>query len=227
MRNTILLTLSLATATLTPAASADIIAAYDFGTPSASTLGATTIDDDATATSFTGSPTVNGQATSVVGTSQNQGYPDEPFFIISRASTTEGSDPANVYFEFTVAADAGFELDLTSLDFDAARGGGATPRTYDIFTSVDGFATSVTGGPVELVTARPNFTPISIDLTDAAYQDLSTITFRVNIFAPNPGQNIDFDNVVVNGTVAAVPEPAAMSAVGAGLMLVGLRRRAH
>ena len=206
------------------AAPAAVVAGYAF---TGNSLAPTTVDANADATSISGSPTVNNQPTSVVTTATNVGYATQPVLVASRASSTEATVPANVYFTFTVTADDGSELDLDSLTFDVARGGGATPRTYDVYTSVDNFATSLTGGPVVVGTQRPTFTAASVDLSGAAYQDLDAITFRVRVYAPDPGQSVDFDNVNLNGDVSAVavPEPAGVGAAGAASLMLLRRRR--
>ena len=54
----------------------------------------------------------------------------------------------NQYFEFTVAADAGFVMDLTSLTFDAARGGASTPRGWLLRSNLDGFTTDIASAVV-------------------------------------------------------------------------------
>ena len=77
-------------------------------------------------------------------------------------------DPAsavlnNQYFEFTVAADAGFVMDLTSLTFDAARGGASTPRGWLLRSNLDGFTTDIASAVVP--TQQPNLTSFDVDLS--------------------------------------------------------------
>jgi hypothetical protein len=55
---------------------------------------------------------------------------------------------------------------------------------------------------------------------------LGPITFRIYIASDAAGQSMDFDNVTITGTVVAVPEPASVLALAAGLgALWTLRRR--
>lgn len=159
-------------------------------------------------------PAVNGQETIVLTRVTNAYYASQPFFTAARANTVESGTPGNVYFTVTVSAAAGHELDLQSLTFKANRGGGSTPRTYDVRSSVDNFATSLTGGAVAIPTARPasaspatatEWTHVSVDLRGPAFQNLPSITLLFYINTPTVSQNIDFDDVKVNGTVSAIP----------------------
>lgn len=138
-------------------------------------------------------------------------------------------DPAsavlnNQYFEFTVAADAGFEMDLTSLTFDAARGGASTPRGWVLRSSVDGYATDIATEVV--ATSLPNLSSFNVDLLSASYQDLTAVTFRLYGYGPSTGIGQFFDNIVVNGSVQPIPEPTTLAALGVGALTLALRRRA-
>ena len=57
------------------------------------------------------------------------------------------------------------------------RGGGSTPRGYDVRSSVDNFAATL--GTADVPTARPAFTAVSIDLSGSAFQNLAAITFKI------------------------------------------------
>jgi hypothetical protein len=78
-----------------------------------------------------------------------------------------------------------------------ARGGAGTPRGYAVRSNADSFATNLSTADVQ--TVRPTYTPISIDLTGAAFQNLSSLTFRVYSYSPAAGSSLDYDNIVVNG----------------------------
>ena len=187
---------------------------------------ATTVATDVTAGNITDSPTVNGNPTSVLVRTTGVGYATEPVLSAARANFNESSVRDNVYFTFSVAANAGNELDLSSLTFNVARGGAATPRDYDIRTSLDGFATSLTG-IVAINTARPTFTAVSVDLSAAQFQNLtSPMTFQFRFFTAGVSQNVDFDDITLNGAVVAVPEPntLAVLAIAGGWMFRRRRR---
>jgi len=74
-----------------------------------------------------------------------------------------------VFFNFTLTPNN--TMSLSDLQFDAERGGGGTPRGYDIRSSVDNFASDL--ATADLLTARPTYTHVTVDLTGAAFQNLS------------------------------------------------------
>lgn len=142
--------------------------------------------------------------------------------------TVTSPDPAsavlnNQYFEFTVAADAGFVMDLTSLSFDAARGGASTPRGWVLRSNLDGFTSDIASA--EVPTSLPNLTSFDVDLSDALYQDVAAVTFRMYGFGPSTSIGQFFDNIVLNGNVQAIPEPSAL-ALCVGVLTMLRRRRA-
>lgn len=203
------------------AARGAIISQYSF-TGATLNRSATTVASDVTAGNITDAPTVNNNPTVVLTRTTGVGYATEPVLSAARANFNESSVRDNVYFTFSVAANAGNELDLSSLTFNVARGGASTPRDYDIRTSLDAFATSLTG-IVAIDTARPTFAPASIDLSGAQFQHLtSPLTFQFRFFTPGVSQNVDFDDITLNGTVVPEPNGLAMVVLTAGWMF---RRR--
>ena len=131
--------------------------------------------------------------------------PDYAFGAYSTATGAAEAVTENQYFSVTVTADAGYELDLSSLNFDAARGGSSTPRGYVVRSSVDGYASNIASA--DIGTAYPTWTPVSIDLTGASYQNLAGITFRIYAYAPGTSYTVAFDNIEINGSVVATGEP--------------------
>ena len=103
------------------------------------------------------------------------------------------------YFAFTVAAKAGFKMNLSNLTFDAARGGNGTPRGWVVLSSVDGFTNPIDSQDVP--TVRNQLTSFTVDLSDAKYQGLTTVTIRIYAYAPDTGLSVEFSNVTLNGTV--------------------------
>lgn len=136
--------------------------------------------------------------------SSGLGYGSEPVGIVNPPGSTTSAALAvtnGSYFYFSITPDAGKQISLTTLTFNMARGGASTPRGYQVRSSVDAFAASLGGGDIN--TARPTFTAVSIDLSGASFQNVSTtITFNIYIYAPTSSNSLDFDDVVVNGTVA-------------------------
>jgi len=154
------------------------------------------------------------------------------------ATTPAESLANNKYFQFTITAAPGSDVDLTSLTFDVARGGGGTPRGFFVRTSADNFASglTVTGNPAltansfgnDVNTARPAYTAVTADLTGAQFQNIQSavngLTFRVYAYSPAAGSSLDFDNITINGT-ATVPEPASAGVLGLAAMGLLARRR--
>lgn len=131
---------------------------------------------------------------------------------------------------FTVTIDDTVTLDLIDLDFDARAGSnGVTARNivFDIdnssLTTSDNFLD--TGGLLGRDQVNNGFQTYTPDLSIPAYQGLTdtTITFY---FREQTGTRSEIDNIVLNGTVTAVPEPSFTSLFGlAGVCLLLRRRR--
>ena len=109
------------------------------------------------------------------------------------SGTLTGTNDTSKYFQFSLTADAGYELDMTSLTFGLGRSG-TGPRSFAWSSSVDnhasliadytipsGISASVSHGS-GVVTLTDNtsatLTGITLNLSAAAFQDLSAITFR-------------------------------------------------
>jgi hypothetical protein len=189
------------------AARGDIIAQYTFPTATADPdertgpgFEATTLADDAIATDVSLSPSLP--------------RPGEPFIadrdpaygrpVLRIDPGAMSSSPAEAvaggrYFEFTVAADLDFFLNLTSLTFLCARGGGATPRGWVLRSSVDGFASDIDSQAVP--TQRPDLTLFTVDLSGDEFQALDAVTFRIYSFVPSGGQSVEYVDVTLHGSV--------------------------
>ena len=145
-----------------------------------------------------------------------------------------GALSSGSYFSFTVTPNAGEAMNISSLTFDSARGGAATPRSWYWFSSIKGFTA---GNEIAFHTEdsqRPTFTHYTsatvpgLDVSAiAAYQHVNVpVEFRMYVSTPAGGQSIDADNITINGTVtaAASPEPASMALIVlAGLGVLGRR----
>jgi hypothetical protein len=100
-----------------------------------------------------------------------------------------GSLDPGKYFEFTLSAAAGHTLAMDSLSFGVGRSG-AGPRQWQWRSSADGFATAIdtyttvnagltrAGGVLTNPDSNSNWTGNVLDLSGAAYQGATNLTFR-------------------------------------------------
>ena len=138
-------------------------------------------------------------------TAGNNGYSSDP---VSSAGPASGATSAataitaDAYFYITITPTSGNSISLTTLTMNMARGGAATPRGYDVRSSADDYASTL--GTADLTAQRTTFQAISIDLSGASFQGVtSSITFRIYVYAPSTANVIDWDDLTINGTVAS------------------------
>jgi len=235
-------------AVLATAARGDTVVQYQFGTPGQETtaenspvFNPTVVISGVTATAVLDPAGTVGLESSSAATTPATA----PFLRLDPQGSSADPNAAlagNKYFQFSISANPGTDLDLSSLTFNVARGGAATPRGFFVSTSADNFATAipVTGTPAftsnavnamgnDISTARPAYTAATASLAGAAFQNIqnqpsSTLTFRFFEYSPGAGSSVDFDDITVNGT-AVVPEPGTAAIAGAAFLLGGIGRR--
>jgi hypothetical protein len=166
--------------------------------------------------------------------------------IFLRSTITQGTEALALsdldsglkdYQTVTISAAPGKFLDLTSVTFgfnannnnDAL--GGAFTSTAVLSSSVNGFGTAITGTNTSRTAAGLNestpFTPTAtFDLSAPAYNNLTTITFRLSTFDSHNdnGRLSRFDDFTLNGDV--IPEPSSALLGSLGLLAILRRRRA-
>ena len=133
------------------------------------------------------------------------------------------------YLSFTFTPASGFSLSMDSLTFGAFAGGSST-RSFYVFSSLSGFTTA---DPLLSVTYSASGTVInnySITLSGMpAYQNVTgPVEFRIYDQAGGTSSSIEIgNNIILNGTVSAIPEPSTYAALvgGFSLTIVALRRR--
>jgi hypothetical protein len=212
---------ALAWAAMCQNAPAAIIASYQFG--SGTTLGspATTVAPLVTASLFAdgdGGTSYSSAVGSPAVPSVEKAYPE----IALRSDYLN----SNSYFEFTLSATPGFELELSQLSFDYDKNqlSGTGPRptiTFDLRSSLDNYAFTL-GTVNDPGNAATGTFQTSINNLDSVADD---ITFRLYVakdLATFSAGLVHIDNVKVEGNVVAVnPEPASLVIWG-GIGIAGL-----
>jgi hypothetical protein len=210
-----------------PTADAAVLAQYTFGTPGSETTNEsspafqpTFVDPTASATAITDPLGTVGLEISSAATTPA----DAPFLRLDPQGNSVDAAAAitnNKYFEFTLSPLGDVQFDLTSLNFDVARGGAGTPRGYVVRSSLDNFAANL--AQADVGTVRPTYTPVAVDLSQFS-NVTSSVTFRIYSYSPGAGSSVDYDNIVVNGLV--IPEPGSTAALLVGAaMIAGFRRK--
>ncbi len=108
------------------------------------------------------------------------------------------------WFTFTLSVGANVsDMDLASLTFNAARGGAAQPRGYGVYVTTPTTTNELIQGATNVQEQRPTWDPQSIDLSGvSSLQNLTNgqeVTFTIPIYAPAPGNSLEFDDITVNG----------------------------
>src|SRR5688500_8036514 len=143
LRRSIVIACVLAGCAAPRASFADILAQYTFG-PDGTTPGVLTptrTGANLSATSITADPGMLLDLTNPATQPPSTPYLRPTFTTVS--PTPDAAILNEADFKFTLTANAGFLLDLTSLTFDVMRGGASTPRGYDVRSSADNFAATL------------------------------------------------------------------------------------
>lgn len=218
---------------LTPSLRADTLVEYSFVT---SATAATVTGANVTPSAFGKGAGITTSMTGML--SSTTGNPAKSLFITGDQIDEAASATSTDYLTFTVTAGGSNKLNLSALSFDYAysfTGAGTTTAnvaTYDVRSSVDNYASSIATftANAQSTGTNPVWSPASVGLTAAAYQDLSSITFRIMLAddgSTSATSFLRFDSVVLSGVVTAIPEPStyALFAGAGGLALAAIRRR--
>ena len=201
--------------------SADIITEYDF---QSSTLAPSTVASGVTASDMSQNfSNTQGNRASNWNFRRNTTRGGSTYLGVHVAAVPSPGINTAEYFEFQVSPNANEKLNLTKLDITASNesfSGGV--RRYWVRSDIagDNFTTNLANlntGARNPAFAQNNFlTPFEVDLGGAEFQNVSSpLTFR--IYMADDSQNLDtarwsgIDNVRINGTFAAIPEPSSLS----------------
>ena len=112
-------------------------------------------------------------------------------------------DFATGYTEFTITAEEGYRLSLSSLSFESARGNEGGMRGFEVYGKAEGAP-----GPDDLLLDVDDETgtrqiPMRrrVDLRGSAYQEIRSITFRFYPLTDASGRTIDIANMKLRGVV--------------------------
>ncbi|WP_269536938.1 hypothetical protein [Cerasicoccus fimbriatus] len=217
------LTIPFAILAATTAAAQVQIVTYDFDGGAAAP---TTITSNANALDFEVITDPAGRG--AISSSSDAAY----IFVNATGSTQAEALDGDSYFTFTVNADPGFQLDLSSVGFNYGmykNAGGAIAYNVYLQSSVDGFGSTqailFSEGNTIVENSTQTISSGAISLSAPEYQGLSSITFRISYSDDTNStnsNNVRVDNVVLNGNVSVIPEPGHYAAGLGAMALLGL-----
>jgi hypothetical protein len=150
-------------------------------------------------------------------------------------STTIGAAVTNGdYFSFSLTPADGFQLDLESITIDLSVNGTTTSSntaSYAFSSAVGGLGT-LASNTVSLTApgaSAINYTRNTFTFSDPGLTNITSATeFRlfVSNSLVNDGAIARFDNIIINGSLTAVPEPSVTMLGTLGVLGLLRRRRA-
>jgi len=155
-------------------------------------------------------------------------YASSPALIANFVATnsdvaTALTNDSVITFDLTVGTKV-TDLDLSSLSFNAARGGSSTPRGYAVYVTTPSTTNQLVQAAVTVNTVRTNWSSQFVNLSGvSSLQNLSAgqvVRFILPIFSPSPGSSLELDDLTVRGAVSPRPLPAY---VGAGQLYLRVR----
>jgi len=163
-----------------------------------------------------------------------EAYPTQPVLRVNPNGADANAASAYTnsrFFSFTLTVGSNVQdLDLTSLTFNAARGGNGTPRGFGVRVDTPTTSDELVRDSTTIDTVRTTFQNYVTSLDGiASLQNLTAgqvVTFEIATYVPSANVSIEFDDITVNGNVTLVPEPgSAFMLVGAAGLLLRRARR--
>lgn len=235
-------------------ASASIISAWNFEGVDLDATGASGIDGNSTTSPFTfsaGEKYANVQSAQLTLSQDSFVNPSTTVgrygFKISQAgghvpaTNLAGAISAGQYLEFTITASVGFVFNLTSIQmYGEATNTGAADVA--LLSSVDGFVNTAAiatvsnipdnnTGDFDADTGSSGFGQ-PIDLSASKFQNLASISFRIYGWSTTDGSGSTYlrngvsgNDLIINGSMVAVPEPSTSLPLGLAIASTILFRR--
>jgi hypothetical protein len=147
-------------------------------------------------------------------------YATSPALLANFVATTPDVATALVNgslftFDLTVGASV-TNLDLTSIGFNAARGGTSTPRGYGVYVTTPTSTNQLVQSAAAVNTVRPNWEPHFVNLAGiGSLQNLhagQVVRFTLPLFSPAPISSLELDDLTIRGNYAPRPVPAYVGA---------------
>ena len=153
--------------------------------------------------------------------------------------TTNSIVDTSKYFEFTLTANPGTTINMSSINFGVGRSG-TGPTKWEWRTSVDNYATvssnyvtintnlTLTGGTISVPDVNSGWTNNTLGFQD--FDNLNSITFRFYGFASEAiaGTGGLQGNLTFAGeSVSVIPEPMTIQLLLVGLALLGYKVRSR
>lgn len=142
-------------------------------------------------------------------------------------TTANDANTGGNYFEFSIVADSGYTMSITSLFFQAQRSNTGASNLV-LRSSLDSFTADL--GTLNNFAGANATAGLTTDLSgNSSFQNVSgTITFRVIGYTGATGGSTGFEgtgnDIAVFGTVVPEPGTAAMIVMGLGALIYARRR---
>lgn len=158
------------------------------------------------------------------------------FSLATHQTSLAGALENDDYIQFALTAEEGYRFDLLSIKMNG-QSGTSGPDDIALLSNVDGFSV---GNEIATRTGRQGVTGGwdtdasgwggLIDLLDPQYQNLITVTFRLygwnSSGTASAGiRNLSGNDLMINGTVESIPEPAVLGIIGMGGLTLLIMRR--
>ena len=190
--------------------------------PAQFTISANSLIDDNSSTS----PTLSG-TTSFTSRGDGTLRFDGSFDTDGNAATVITGAGSDRFFEFTIQPDAGFQIDLTSISFDAAEAQGGA-NGFAFFDAADVTGTTTIGDAFINVYNEGTTLTTYNHTFDSSYDAITAatpVTLRYYITGSNASRAMLFDNFQVSGVISPIPEPSTFSLLGLGALAFCLYRK--